>query len=48
MSFHEWLKEKHGQTWEGIFCKISELEILKYTIDYEIYCMANNLEPKWS
>lgn len=48
MSFHNWLKEKHDKTWEELFCKVSDIALIEYAIDYEIYCSANNIKPSWT
>lgn len=47
MNFYEWLKKRYGTTWEELFCKVSDSELINYTIEYERYCQNKNIEPVW-
>lgn len=48
MSFFEWLQQEYGKTWEELFCKVSDETLIQYTEEYEQYCAAQNIEPKWT
>lgn len=48
MSFQKYLNDKYGQPWSELCLQGDVIELIKDSIDYEVYCHSKNIVPSWS